>query len=186
MRASTQGSMGSFVARPVQHYVTFLNMVRQRSTYQTYNHLLASSMYHVLCKTLWENLKVSNRSKRVIESRWPLPECITTSPSPSWQRQIELWLVPSFEWPTPDNVTQNETKRLCTLLLFPMWSGSCSCRTMHDSLWSVYAPNGLLGQYGPYINDVLQQSLWQDPIAQITSTWNLTVAPYNSETLVYL
>ncbi len=66
-------------------------MVRQRSTSQTYNHRWHCITY---CVTSSEKcLNFTHWNRRVIKTRWPSVECITTSP-PQWrQRETVVWLV---------------------------------------------------------------------------------------------
>ena len=57
-------------------------MTRQRSTSQTYNHPLISSVFNALCKTHSRVPEfLPSESRRVIRTRWPLVECITLPPS---------------------------------------------------------------------------------------------------------
>ncbi len=80
----------SFATRPVMcHQLPY--MVRQRSSSQRYNRHLASSICCVKCSEICLNF--THESRRVIKNRWPLFDCITTSPLQWRQRETVAWLV---------------------------------------------------------------------------------------------
>ncbi len=115
----------------------FPYMVRQRNISQTCNDRLASSIIITLsvCKMLWELPKFySLKSRRVIKTRWPLVECITTSPS-QWINSA-IWLVPGG-CPELVSIGRDQLLKTTTLVATASTSNvtsnvssSCAYRTM--------------------------------------------------------